>query len=161
MASLAPGGVGGEGDEVAGGVGEAFGVGVAVLHDQAGDPFGVAFGDAEADGRPEVEDVHHEPVQAEVPDESLGDVGEVVERVGEVVRALGVTEAGVVGGDQPVVRAEDVDEAAELMGAGREPVQEQQYGRVSAVREGLPVEDPDAVHLQVAVDSTGDWSEHA
>ena len=67
----------------------------------------------------------------------------------EVVGGLGVPEPGVVGRDEPVPRAEDVDEAAELVGAGREAVQEQQRRGVD--RPALAVEDPDTADLDDAV----------
>ncbi|OLT32368.1 hypothetical protein BJF79_36275 [Actinomadura sp. CNU-125] len=157
---LRSGMLGAQADEVAGGGREALGVDVAVLDDQARDPLRVPFGDPEPDGRAEVEHVHHEPGEAEFADEPLDDPGEPVEREREVVRCLGAAEPGVVGGDEPVAGAEHVDEAPELVGRGRETVQEEHGGRVRPLGERLAVEDAHAVDVEVAVDDAGDRRQH-
>ena len=59
-------------------------------------------GQPETDRAAEVEQVHHEPLEAQPVDETLDHLGEGVEGVGRVSRGLGVTEARVVGGDQVV-----------------------------------------------------------
>jgi len=153
--SSAPGS-GAQRDQLAGRVGQPLGVGVAVLHDQAADALGAAFGEAEADRGAEVEHVHHEPGEADPVGEAVDHVGEPVEGEGEAVGRLGVAEARVVGGDDAVAVAEHVDETAELVRGGREAVQEQQHGRVRPVRHGFAVEDAHAVDLDVAVDGAGE-----
>ena len=54
-------------------------------------------GQPETDRAAEVEQVHHEPLEAQPVDETLDHLGEGVEGVGRVSRGLGVTEARVVG----------------------------------------------------------------
>lgn len=115
MVSLGPGSVRGERGEVTRRVRQAFGVGVAVLHDQAGDPLRVTQCETEADGRAEVEEVQGEPGQAQAFDEAFGDGREPVEAVLEPVGRRRVAEAGVVGRDEAVVRAQGVDQAPELV----------------------------------------------
>ncbi len=111
----------------------------------------MAGGEPQADGGAEVEDVEGEAVEAEGQAEALDDVGQGVEAVAEVLGcgAFAVAEAGVVGGDQPVAGAERVEEPPELVGGGRESVQQQEHGGVG--RSGLPVEDAQAVDIDVAV----------
>ena len=69
-------------------------------------------------------------------------VGEVVERVAELVdaRHVGVTEAGVVGGDDVVAVGQRRDQVAVLVRTGRCAVQ-QHHGRRGG-RACLAIEDP-------------------
>jgi hypothetical protein len=84
-----------------------------------------------ADGCAVVLDVDRVPLQAEVVQQLVDMVGEVVERVAELVdaRHVGVAEAGVVGGDDVVAVGQRRDQIAVLVRAGRRAVQQDHGGR--------------------------------
>jgi hypothetical protein len=84
-------------------------------------------------------------------EQALGQVGERVERVVELVggRRVGEAEAEVVRGDHAVAVGEQRDQVAEHVRAGRKPVQQKENGRVS--RSGLAVEERATLDGGVAV----------
>ena len=108
-------------------------------------------GDAEADGGAVVLHVEGEAVEAELGEQVVGEVGQGVEGVGELVdrRRVGLAEAEVVGGDEVVVVGQVGEQLAEHERAGREAVQQHQGRRLGVA--GLSVEEPAALDVERAV----------
>ena len=96
---------------------EPLHVGIAVLADDRRDAFGMAQRQPPAHRGAVVLDEDRVPLQAEVVQQRVDMVGEVVERVLELVdaRHIGVAEAGVVGGDDVVSVGECGDQVAVLV----------------------------------------------
>jgi hypothetical protein len=88
---------------------------------------------------------------AKVVQQLIDVVGEVVERVFELVdaRHVRVAEAGVVGGDDVVAVGQRRDQVSVLVRAGRCAVQQDHGG--SGRRAGLAVEDPATADLGEAM----------
>nr|WP_251040344.1 hypothetical protein [Arthrobacter sp. ISL-72] len=84
------------------------------------------FDDTEPDRGAKVEDIHRKPGQPQLPGEVFDDVREAVERVNELLGALGMAEPRQVGRDHPVARAERVNETEKLVGSRGETMEEQQ-----------------------------------
>ena len=101
----------------------------------------------EADRSAIVEDVDGELGQTEHLGEAVDDVGDVLERVAELVtgRLLGHAEAGQIRGDDMIVLGEFGDQVAEHVARAREAVQ-QQHGRAARIA-GFAVEQLEAIDI--------------
>lgn len=102
-------------------------------------------------GTAEVEKVGDEAIQVEGGAEILDDVGEPVEGEVEVGTDHGVAEPRVVEGDHAMPVTQGVKESAELVGGGREAVQEQNCGAWREDWHGLAVEHPCRTQVEMPV----------
>jgi len=132
-------------------VAQPFLIGVAVLGDDCGEAIRMPNGEAEADGRSIVEDVHREALEADHLGEAIDYVSDILERVGEGAprRHAGLPKPRQVGRDEAKLVRELRDEIAEHVACRGKAVQQQERRR--ALRPGLAIEHSDAVDIHSSV----------
>lgn len=101
----------------AGEIAQALVVGIGVLDDQAGEPFGAPGGQSQSHRSAEIEQIGHESVETEGEAEPFDGVRDPFERIRRrgPVGIVAVAESGIVRCYQPVPGTECVDQPAELV----------------------------------------------
>jgi hypothetical protein len=126
---------------------QPFLIGVAVLHDESGDAFGMLEGQSPAHRCPVIHHVHREARDADLIEEAVDELSEAIEGIGELrtVRHVALAVAGIVRSDHMIAVRERGDQVAEHVRRCRKAV-EQQHDR-SGLRSRLAIENLDAVDL--------------
>src|SRR5262249_8026077 len=133
-------------------VAQTLRIGVAVLRNDRSDPVRMLHGETEAYGSAVVEDVDRVAIEAD-------HLGEAVDHLSHPVEAmtaswhLGISEARQVRSDEVEAIAQKRDQVPKHVAGGRKAMQQQELRR--ARRNGLAVEDLQAVHVHGAIVDVG------